>query len=275
MEERAYFKHLATDYSNSKKPLLISSAVFMSIAGMMVFEDYLESQRTGHSFYFGESFLFKTILFLFIPILTVLYSQLKRHDLTNPYTTAFFVIVPIFFHYLTLPLVFLTFSFLFYGGRYDLYKILSYTLANDLTVLVFVYSSFVLGYKYFSAHTASKVSTQEKKPTTLVVNNGKNNSIIATPEIVQIVAATPYVTIQTQNKKYLHTTSLKSIQELLDKKEFLRVHKSTIVNIRQVSSFKSRLNGDYDLHLKNGEQVRMSRTYAANFKNALANQVTS
>lgn len=53
----------------------------------------------------------------------------------------------------------------------------------------------------------------------------------------------------------------------LDTRTFVRVHKSTIVNLEKVSSFKSRLNGDYDLLLKNGTIVRLSRTYAANFKN--------
>ena len=276
MEERAFFNRITTVSSRNGNLLLFFSAIFTSIAGMMLFQDYLESRRVGRSFYFSESFLFKTIWFLFIPFLLVLYNQLKKQNITGRRATALFIVVPIFTHYLVLSVVFFSFSFLFYGGRYDLYKILSYTLSNDLTVLVVIYSSFVLGYKYFSGRTTLQASREESQnPQTIVINNGKNNSIVQVSEIVQIVAATPYVEIYTQNKKYLHTSSLKSIQSVLDKKEFLRVHRSAIVNIYQVRSFKSRLNGDYDLQLKDGEQVRLSRTYAAGFKNALANRVAS
>lgn len=250
-----------------KKLLWILTSVFIFIAGLMIFQDYLESQRKGHVFYFGESLLFKTIWFLFIPILMVLYKKLKKQGLNNLYTTGLFIIVPVFIHYLLLPMVFLFFSVLFYGGRYDLYKILSYTLANDLYILIIVYSTFVLGYKYLSKSALAKHYPEEKTwPKTLVINSGKDNSIVNISEIVQIVAATPYVEVHLENRKYLHTATLRSINKFLGQNDFIRVHKSAIVNIHQILSFKSRLNGDYDLKLKNGQITRLSRTYAANFK---------
>lgn len=252
---------------DSRKLLATLSAVFIFIAGIMIFQDFLESRRMGRTFYFSESFLFKTIWLIFIPILMVLYRQLKKQEYTGPYSTPLFIIVPVCIHFIILPFVFLFFSVLFYGGRYDLYKILSYTLANDLYVLIIVYSTFVLGYKYFSVPASAEISAEIKEqPDTLVINNGKINRIINIPEIVKIVAATPYVTIQLKDKKYLHTATLKSMGELLAQNDFIRVHKSAIVNKNQVVSFKSRLNGDYDLLLKNGEELRLSRTYAAGFK---------
>lgn len=253
----------------SKKLLGILAAVFIGIAGLMIFQDYLESRRQGRSFYFSESFLFKTIWFLFIPILTLLYNRLKKQKL-NFSSTTLFIIFPVVIHYLVLPFIFLFLSMTFYGGRYDLYKILTYTLANDLSVLLIVYSSFVLGYKYLSERISAKIPAGDRKfPETLMVNNGKDKTIINISEIVQIVAATPYVNIQLEGKKYLHTATLRSIHELLDPNDFIRVHKSIIVNIHKVISFRSRLNGDYDLQLQTGEKIRLSRTYAAGFKSAL------
>ena len=253
---------------DSRKLLGILSAVFIFIAGLMILQDYLEAQRVGRSFYFSESFLFKTIWFLFIPGLMLLYEQLRKQRFTGRYSTALYIVIPVLVHFLFLPFVFLFFSVLFYGGRYDLYKILTYTLANDLYVLILVYSTFVLGYKHFSKVASAKVPAEgSMPPETLVINNGKDNSIVRISEIVQIVAATPYVSIQLEHKKYLHTATLKSINDILDQNTFIRVHKSAIVNVHNVLSFKSRLNGDYDLQLKNGEEVRLSRTYAADFKN--------
>ena len=88
-------------------------------------------------------------------------------------------------------------------------------------------------------------------------------------DIYQITAETPYISIQLNDKKYLHTETLKSMSTQLNKKNFVRVHKSTIVNLDKVVSLKSRLNGDYDISLKNGVEIRLSRTYVANFKSKL------
>ncbi|WP_162054582.1 LytTR family DNA-binding domain-containing protein [Pontibacter pamirensis] len=48
------------------------------------------------------------------------------------------------------------------------------------------------------------------------------------------------------------------------------MHRSTIVNTAQVEHIRSRSNGDYDVTLKNGEVVRMSRNYYPAFKELVA-----
>lgn len=90
-------------------------------------------------------------------------------------------------------------------------------------------------------------------------------------DIYQITAETPYISIQLEGKKHLHTETLKSISTQLDNKTFVRVHKSTIVNLDKVISLKSRLNGDYDIFLKNGVELRLSRTYVTNLKSNFKN----
>ena len=47
---------------------------------------------------------------------------------------------------------------------------------------------------------------------------------------------------------------------------FVQIHKSLIVNLAHVESYKSRLNGDYDITMSNGTSLRLSRTYARAFK---------
>ena len=252
---------------NIGKILFVLSGVFLTIIGLTVFQDFLISKRSGYEFYFNESLLFKTIWFLFIPILAILYKKLKNETLNNFAKTVTFIASPIAAHFFILPFIAVVFSVLFYEGRYDLYKFFSYTLAHDLYKLVIVYSSFVLGYMYFSDRTRI-INITESRSTldTIVINNGKENAIISVEDIIQITSDTPYISIYLKDKKYLHSKSLKFICEQLESNVFVRVHKSTVVNITKVSSFKSRLNGDYDLQLTNGELVRLSRTYAADFK---------
>lgn len=109
---------------DTKRLLWILSAAFIFIVSLNIFQDFMESIRSGYSFYFSESILFKTIWFLFIPILGILYKTLINENLDSFYKTAFFIIVPIIIHFIILPFVVLFFSVLFYEGRYDLYKCL-------------------------------------------------------------------------------------------------------------------------------------------------------
>ncbi len=263
-------KVFAPDIKVSTNKLLIGlSVAFLCIVALTIFQDFLESQRSGYAFYLSESLLFKTIWILFIPILAGLYTLLKSKNINGAAQTVFYILVPTVIHFLLLLFLFTVLSFLFYNGRYDMSKIVMYTLANDFYKLLLIYSGFVLGYKYFSKTPAvSKVINKNMSAEHIVINSGKGNTIVNTTDIMVITSATPYISIQLENKKYLHTETLKSIGKRLDNTVFVRIHKSTIVNIHKVVSFTSRLNGDYDVLLKNGTKTRLSRTYATDFKKA-------
>ncbi len=250
----------------TKRWAWILSISVICVVNLTIFQDFIESYRSGYSFYLSESILFKTIWFLFIPMLTLLRRTLENKRLDSFKKTTLFIIIPILIHYIILPFVVLLFSILFYEGRYDLYKLFSYTLANDFYILVLVYVTFVLAFKHFLVVKATAITTHKAVLEKIIVSNGKDNTIVNINDIFHITAATPYILIQLENKKYLHTHTLKSISEQLDIKVFVRVHKSTVVNIEKVVSFKSRFNGDYDLLLKNGDEIRLSRTFATQFK---------
>ena len=78
----------------------------------------------------------------------------------------------------------------------------------------------------------------------------------------------PYVIVHTSDNSFLHTSSLKKLAEKLDSR-FVKIHRSCIVNMDKVTSYKSRLNGDYDVSLSGDIQVRLSRNYAKEFKEVI------
>jgi two-component system, LytTR family, response regulator len=47
------------------------------------------------------------------------------------------------------------------------------------------------------------------------------------------------------------------------------VHRSSIVNIKFIRETRSLLNGDYVLVLKNGNEIRASRTYRERLRSVL------
>lgn len=268
-----HYSSVDINLAESTPIIRLLSSVFIILAGLAIFQDFVESNRNGFPFYLSESILFKTVWMLFIPILAVLYTSLKKHGLHSALTMTMFIIVPIAAHVILLPLISTWLSYMFYGGRYDFYKMFSYTIANDLTTMIVVYAGFVMGFKLIHRSNdkravVSKAETiqPQKLPDRIVVNNGKENVIIHVAEIVQITSASPYVYLHLEQKKVLHSETLKSIGEKLDSSVFIRIHKSTLVNITKVRTFTSRLNGDYDVLLTNGDSVRLSRTYTAQFK---------
>jgi len=230
----------------------------------------LESNRSGHSFYFSESILFKTIWILFIPILALLSRILKNQNLDSLGKTTFFIVTPIIIHLVVLPFVFLFFSVLFYNGRYDIYKILTYTLANDLYKLILIYSVFVFGYRYLSYKLTHPIPSNEKSYLkTITVKNGTRRIKVDISTILFIKTDRPYTMIYTNDQKLLHDESLKKLESHFDSQIFLRVHRSLIVNKNHIFELKSRKNGDYDGILTNGQSVRLSRHYRQNWSELL------
>lgn len=249
------------------KILFALSAVFLIIIGTTILQDLVEAHIKGYAFYFSESLLFKTIWVMFIPILAIVYQITQHGNSESLRKTLLIFTGAVAAHFLLAPFIAFIFSILFFQGRYDLFKFFSYTLANDFYKLMVVYGGFVFSRKFFQQSWGLGLKVNE--PTVLkqiVINNGKDNTIVAVEDILYITAATPYIFIHLKNRKALHSETLKSICHQLDSNMFVRVHKCTVVNVLKVASFRSRLNGDYDLSLLNGGVIRLSRTYAPNFK---------
>jgi two-component system LytT family response regulator len=59
---------------------------------------------------------------------------------------------------------------------------------------------------------------------------------------------------------------MKELEAELDPDLLQRIHRSTIVNINQVTELQSHINGEYFLTLKSGHTIKLSRTYKDKLK---------
>ena len=84
---------------------------------------------------------------------------------------------------------------------------------------------------------------------------------IPAEEILCIRSETPYSRLLTADGQYLTNNNLKQWQEQLDPEFMVRIHRSTIVNVKMIRELKSRANGDYDVWLENDLCLRWSRNY--------------
>lgn len=82
-------------------------------------------------------------------------------------------------------------------------------------------------------------------------------------DIRWISAEENYVRICTGSETHLLRETMTSMEQRLDPKLFLRVHRSAIVNLRFVKEVRSESRGDFMVHLVNGQKLAMSRSYRA------------
>jgi DNA-binding LytR/AlgR family response regulator len=88
----------------------------------------------------------------------------------------------------------------------------------------------------------------------IVIKDGGENIVIPINEVVFLEACGAYSKIITENKNYIASKTLKSLENQLPE-DFIRVHRSYIVPVRQIKSFTSS-----DLCLKNGHTISLSKT---------------
>ena len=267
--------------------ILVIGLFVITIATIL--QDLIHSRINHYSFYFSESLLFKTFWFLFLPLLFAQLRYLRKSQAKIVFHSVAAVLIPALIHLFVTPLVICALSAILFSHTYSYSQTFAYTVSEDVYKLLLIYGSSFLLSKYVFAK-AKSVAEETAEPAVktfdtektiiadnpksqtpalemLVISNGRKYIPISVNDILYISAATPYVTIQLENKRYLHNETLKSINEKLDKTRFVRIHKSMIVNLDKIVSYKSRLNGDYDLLLEDKTEIRLSRNYSQEFKN--------
>ena len=96
-------------------------------------------------------------------------------------------------------------------------------------------------------------------------------------DILWIDAAGDYMCVHTLSDKanasnentYILRKTMKELEVCLDPKQFIRNHRSTIVNKHVIDKFCSQVNGEYFLVLKNGKELKVSRSYKDKVKQAV------
>jgi two-component system LytT family response regulator len=86
-----------------------------------------------------------------------------------------------------------------------------------------------------------------------------------------ISAEENYVRIRTATETHLLRETMARLQEKLDPEVFLRIHRSSIVNLQFVKEVRTEPDGEYSVVLVNGEKLGMSRSYRARITDLLTN----
>ena len=85
--------------------------------------------------------------------------------------------------------------------------------------------------------------------------------VLAMRDIEFAQAAAKYVKIYAAGRCYSFRQSLGQLEQRLDPACFVRVHRSTLVNLEHLSEMHPLFHGDYELILRRGTRLTLSRRY--------------
>jgi len=103
----------------------------------------------------------------------------------------------------------------------------------------------------------------------IVVKDGGQIKIIPTIEVLYIEAYDDYVKIHTLDKYHLKKKTMGHYEEALPPQQFMRIHRSFIINIDSLSKIESFDKNSYRATLSNGSIVPISRSVYPRLKEAL------
>jgi len=76
-----------------------------------------------------------------------------------------------------------------------------------------------------------------------------------------VEAAANYVRLHVGKESYLLRETIGAISERLNPNHFVRIHRSSIVNVRKIKELIPVNSGEYVVVLKNGKELSCSRGY--------------
>ena len=96
---------------------------------------------------------------------------------------------------------------------------------------------------------------------------GQAIRLLGVDEICYFQASEKYTTVVTRDAELLIRTSIKELAEQLDPAQFWQIHRSTLVNVRQIAAARHDAMGRLALQLKHRpETLPVSRTFAHLFR---------
>lgn len=122
--------------------------------------------------------------------------------------------------------------------------------------------------------TIEKIILQKTKRNHAISTNPKRIAVslegrillIDCESILYMTSADGKCTIFTDNQAYTISETLTMLEKKLSGSMFLRVHRSYLVNVEHISEIEPWFNSTYNITMKNGVKVPVSRTYVKDLK---------
>ena len=110
------------------------------------------------------------------------------------------------------------------------------------------------------------IPRSKKQAVRLAIKDAGKTTWVNHEDIEWIDAAGDYMCVHAGGATHIMRKTMKELEDELDSDVLQRIHRSTIVNVKQVKEMQSHINGEYFLTLKSGHVLKLSRTYKTKLK---------
>ncbi len=144
-----------------------------------------------------------------------------------------------------------------------------------LTLLILVFG-FRLLYRrlqgeasYLTDEEEKEADVTEEKPEILLIKKLGREFLIKIADIEWIEASGNYANLHVHASVYPMRITMDKLEKMLPT-DFVRIHRSTIVNLRSVQQLEALDSGDHQVTMDGGKALVLSRRYRDHFKNLLS-----
>lgn len=106
---------------------------------------------------------------------------------------------------------------------------------------------------------------------TIAIKDTHTVAVVNEDDIDWVDAAGDYMCVHVHGKTHIMRSTMKDLQHKLDDSVFKRIHRSTIVNLTKIKEVTPLPKGEYFLHLKCDEKIKVSRNYRTIIKEFIQN----
>lgn len=97
----------------------------------------------------------------------------------------------------------------------------------------------------------------------LALKLGGRLHFVAVADIAWMEAAGNYIRVYVNNQQFLLRETMKKLEQRLNPEQFVRIHRSTMVNLSFVQALEPTFHGDFRVLLVDGTSLPLSRKYRA------------
>ena len=149
------------------------------------------------------------------------------------------------------------------GDAFPTLADVSSQLAANWLLLVFAISAFtaISHAVHFFPRTDEAQALPPSQPTRVAVKTRGRLSYVEVDSIEWIESQGNYLALHVGSRAHLIRETLASFERRLDPDKFVRVHRRTIVAVERIREIRPLANGDSELILRDGRELRASRSY--------------
>ena len=107
-----------------------------------------------------------------------------------------------------------------------------------------------------------KASTNKNYDSHIFVQKSEKLFNLPVEDISYLEASGDYTIITTQTDQFVSSSGIGKLEEIMNPEMFIRVHRSTIINVNFLKEIERHFNGGMIVKMQNGKSFPVSRTYA-------------